>query len=510
MNWITVVLGLVAAGASFVRWARVAQREHYLSNGLLRIVRIWVIARPLNLWILALAVGSAIAALVTRSQTASYAVASVAAMASISFPFWLSLRGQGQPLRWTRRMRTLAGLVLVLALIEAVVVAWLASWWVAPAVVAATLLVPFEIGLRLAAPVEERIALGYQRQAEKRLRQVAPTVIAVTGSWGKTTTKNHIRDLASGSLNVAMSPASFNNRAGLSRTMNEHLPDDTDLLVVEMGMYGPGEIRKLCSWVKPQVSVITAIGPMHLERVGSIDGIVRAKSEILEGADVAVLWVDDPRLDEVSNHLGTQRVIRCGLYGRSGLDVSVEAQADGLVVRVGDERVGSPAPLAGLHPANVGCAFGALVAIGLIPSRVGTRLPELAPPAHRASTGISAEGVVFIDDTFNSNPVGAIAALQRLHAEVDGRKIVVTPGMMELGDQQSDANETFAFEVVRAGAEIAIVGRTNRSSLASGARRAGSEPMQFGSRSDAVAWVTSHLHRGDGVLWENDLPDHYP
>lgn len=510
MNWITLVLGLLAAGASFVRWARVAQREHYLGNGLLRIVRIWVTARPVNLLILALVVGSAIAAIVTSSQTTSYAMASVAALASILFPFWLSLRGRGQPLRWTRRMRTLAGVVLVLMLIQAAIVAWLASWWVAPAVVAATLLVPFELGLRLAAPIEERIALGYQRRAEKRLRQVAPTVIAVTGSWGKTTTKNHIRDLASGTLNVAMSPASFNNRAGLSRTMNEHLPEGTDLLVVEMGMYGPGEIRKLCSWVKPKVAVITAIGPMHLERVGSIEGIVRAKSEILDGADVAVLWVEDPRLDEVSKHLGTQRVIRCGLYGRRGLDVSVEAQADGLVVRVGDERVSSVAPSAGLHPANVGCAFGALVGIGLSASRVGSRLPELTAPAHRASTAVSADGVVVVDDTYNSNPVGADAALRRLCAEVDGRKIVVTPGMMELGDLQSEANESFAFEVVSAGAEIAIVGRTNRKSLASGARRAGAEPMQFSSRSDAVAWVRSHLRRGDGVLWENDLPDHYP
>jgi UDP-N-acetylmuramoyl-tripeptide--D-alanyl-D-alanine ligase len=510
MSWIALILGLLATGISFVRWARVAQREHYLGNGLVRIARIWIIARPINLLILVLAIAAAIASIATNSRTASYAAASVAASASIMFPFWLSLRGPDQPLRWTRRLKTLAGVILVLMLIEAAILAWLASWWVAPAVVAATLLVPFELGLRLVVPIEERIALGYQRRAEKRLRHVAPTVIAVTGSWGKTTTKNHIRDLASGTLNVAMSPASFNNRAGLSRTMNEHLPEGTDLLVVEMGMYGPGEIRKLCSWVKPQIAVITAIGPMHLERVGSIEGIVHAKSEILDGADVAVLWVDDPRLDDLSRRLGEQRVIRCGLYGRSDLDVSVETQSDGLVVRIGDERVGPPAPLVGLHPANVGCAVGALFAIDLSPSRVGTQLGKLSAPAHRASAAVSDHGVVVIDDTYNSNPVGAVAALQRLCADVDGRKIVVTPGMMELGDIQFAENEAYAFEVVRAGAEIAIVGRTNRKSLATGARRAGLTPMQFSRRSEAVAWVTSHLSRGDGVLWENDLPDHYP
>src|SRR4029079_4270560 len=133
------------------------------------------------------------------------------------------------------------------------------------------------------------------------------------GSFGKTSTKEYLKALLAQQFEVVASPASFNNLAGVARTVNEHLHPGAEVFIAEMGTYGPGEIRELCAWLKPRISVITAIGPVHLERMGSLDGVLAAKREILDTAEIAVLNVDDPRLaglaDEVSS---TLRVVRCG------------------------------------------------------------------------------------------------------------------------------------------------------------------------------------------------------
>ncbi len=128
------------------------------------------------------------------------------------------------------------------------------------------------------------MARTYVRRAGERLRRVAPTVVAITGSYGKTSTKGYVAHLVAGTKTVVASPASFNNRAGLARAVNENLADGTEVFVAEMGTYGPGEIADLCSWLVPDIAVITAIGPVHLERFGSEDRIVQAKAEILAAA----------------------------------------------------------------------------------------------------------------------------------------------------------------------------------------------------------------------------------
>jgi len=346
----------------------------------------------------------------------------------------------------------------------------------------------------------------HRRRAEARLARVGPFVIAVTGSWGKTSTKNHIRDLLAGAADVVASPASYNNTAGLARTMNEHLTDSTEVLVVEMGMYRPGEIRELCSWVRPNVAVICAVGPMHLERAGSIDAIVEGKAEILERADTAVLWVDDPNLAALADAATVSKVSRVGTRGGNRLDVEVEVVADDVVVWVAGEQIGACPLAAGVHPANVGCAVAAALAYGATPRQIAQRLPTLSAPPHRATVQTSESGVVVIDDTFNSNPAGAAAALATLGRLSSGRRAVVTPGMVEMGALQDEQNRELAEAVVALGATLVVVGWTNRRQLLDGA---GGDAVVVRDRERARRWVRANLGEGDGVLWENDLPDHY-
>jgi UDP-N-acetylmuramoyl-tripeptide--D-alanyl-D-alanine ligase len=138
-------------------------------------------------------------------------------------------------------------------------------------------------------------------------------------------------------------------------------------------------------------------------------------------------------------------------------------------------------------------------------------LPKLRPPAHRAESQLGATGVLVVDDTYNANPAGARHALCELaEAGVVGRRVVVTPGMVELGPAQADENRRFARLAAEVVDDFVIVNRTNRAALAAGAREGGVEPIELRDRVAGVAWVRSHLHAGDAVLYENDLPDHYP
>jgi len=367
----------------------------------------------------------------------------------------------------------------------------------------------------VAAPVERWAGRSYVRRAGERLRRVHPTVVAITGSYGKTTTKGYVAHLVSGTKAVVASPASFNNRAGLARAVNENLVEGTEVFVAEMGTYATGEIAELCSWIVPDVAVITAVGPVHLERFGSEDRIVEAKAEILAGAGRAVVNVDDPRLAALARRRAEagQPVRRVSAHDR-GADVCVVTEDDGVPVVYVDGDAVAAAP-SGARPGNVGCAVAVALELDVPRAELIARLATLAPAPHRLETGTSAAGVVVLDDTYNANPTGArvaLATLARL-AGPSARRVVVTPGMVELGRRQRLENTGFAEEAAGVADDLVVVGRTNRRALLAGAARANGTSLRcvvVARRDQAVAWVREHLGPGDVVLYENDLPDHYP
>lgn len=505
----------VAVGLGGVRFLRVAQREHYVPGAALRFGwRWWVGAGPgVNRLLGAVAVGLLVASF-------WWWPAAVLAAGCVAFgPVGLGLRGRTSPLAWTRRLRTLGAAWAVLACcgLGAGVALW-ALWSAgvgALVLVATAIVVPGLVDLALAAtaPLERRLAQPYVRRAAARLRQVGPVVVAITGSYGKTTTKGYVAHLAGRQLAVIATPRSFNNRAGLARAVNEHLEPGTQVFVAEMGTYGPGEIAELCSWAIPRIAVITAIGPVHLERFGSEDRIVAAKSEILERAEVAVLNVDSPPLAELADRVAGsgRRVLRCS--GRwADADVSVVAGPDegALVVRRGGQLVAQVQAVEAA-PTNVACAVAVALELGVPAEEVAARLPGLPSAPNRLAVHTTEAGFTVIDDTFNSNPAGARLALASLcHHSSDGhRRVVVTPGMVELGPSQRRENAALATAVATAATDLVIVGRTNRRALLQGAGPSAS-PVLVDTRDDAVAWVRAQLGPGDAVLYENDLPDHFP
>ncbi len=498
------IVALAPAGA---RWLRVAQREHYVPDSASRFAIRWWRSEPLNV-----VLGAAALAGVVLSGRWPLVALATAAVAIVG-PLHLSIRGRTSPLVPTRRLRTLAAVWLGL---EAVVLG-IGAGVGAPAPFAAAGLVAapalVDAALFVMAPVERRLSERFVRRAAERLRRIAPTIVAVTGSYGKTSTKNHIAQLVAESKSVVATPASFNNRGGLARAVNEHLAEGTDVFVAEMGTYGRGEIRDLCRWCPPEIAVLTAVGPVHLERFGTEDAILAAKAEIAEGASTVVVNADDRRLAALGTALDTgtggPRVVRAAVEDPHA-DVRLQLHDGRVTLTVDGSTVGTSAPLRpGIQPSNLACAVAVALRLGVPAERVVERIPGLTSVANRLAPGTSTSGVYVVDDTFNSNPAGARAALAMLAAApVPGKRVLVTPGMVELGPRQRVENEAFALDACEVVSTTVIVGRTNRRALARGS--AGVPVVVVRTREQAVAWVRENLGPGDAVLYENDLPDHYP
>ncbi len=177
------------------------------------------------------------------------------------------------------------------------------------------------------------------------------------------------------------------------------------------------------------------------------------------------------------------------------------------------EPVGSPVPVQG-QPGNLAAAVAVALQLGVTPDEVARRLATVPTAPHRLQAAVGAGGVHVLDDTYNANPAGGRAALAALARVGDPRhrRVVVTPGMVELGPVQVQENAAFAAAAAAVATDLVVVGRTNRRALLEGWRGASGAGavVSVPTREQATAWVRTHLGSGDAVLYENDLPDHYP
>ena len=513
---ITAVVAVVASVPTASRWLRVAQREHYIPSWTTRLARLWYARQPVNLAVAAVAVALAVVA-AFAPQVHALAYAGVVAAAVAAFvPLGLPVRGTSSPLAPTPRLRRLLGVWIVLMLLVAALLT-LAVGTGGPAI--ALLLAPLvtDAALGVMRPVEKRLQRRFLVSARERLARVRPKIVAITGSYGKTSTKNYVAQVLDGSFSVIASPASFNNLMGLSRAVNDRVVPGTDVFVAEMGVYGEGEIRELSQSFPPDIAAITTIGEAHLQRMGSRAAIARAKSEITERAATVVLPVDEPELVAL--------VERCRAEGKRVVTVSVRAEADADVVvdaatgrvsvrgAAGERQTATlELPPAG-HAVNVAVTIGIAVALGLSLDAVAPRLAGLRGAQHRAEIVHADSGAAVIDDTYNANPVGAataVATAADLARTRGGELVVVSPGMIELGPVQAERNRAFAAAIAAEGGHLLVLGRTNRRALLEGASGGRHAPRALADRPTAVAAALEIAGERGVILYENDIPDHYP
>ncbi|MDA9705842.1 Mur ligase family protein [Acidimicrobiaceae bacterium] len=369
----------------------------------------------------------------------------------------------------------------------------------------------YDQSLRLLYKFEKNKSRHFVNDASKKLNSVQIPVIGITGSYSKTTTKNVLAQILGISNNVFVTPESYNNRLGIAKSINENFQDDQELAIIEMGTYSNGEIREICSWVRPHVSVITGIAPVHLERMKSLENILDAKSEIVELAGSVVINGDDEMLlTEARLWTNQKNVYDCSITSREAT-VCVEYEDGKHDIYVANNLLGSiNGPK--LLQLSISLSIGVMLALDLDIREYINNLDTLDKSKHRQNILKSDLGHTIIDNSFNSNPMGieySLETLQELGSE-ESVRYLVTPGMVELGSDQYAINYAFALEASQVVDKALIVGKTNKNSLKAGFQENDVDYEIFQNRDEAVNYLNSVVKSEDIVLYENDLPDHYP
>jgi UDP-N-acetylmuramoyl-tripeptide--D-alanyl-D-alanine ligase len=492
--------------------------------------------------LLAAAVAQAIISL-SSNRWLAYPIPALVAVAVIVADFTTKRTPRKKPLVITGRVKRLYAASLVIVAFLFAFFYWLAASAGSPSDLVdlgagfatgfgilcgaafALLLVPLAATLAnfILWPLQATINWSYRFRAGRKLRRFGPMVVGITGSYGKTSTKYFTEALMESRYRVLKTRASFNTILGVCRAVNEELGPEHQAFIVEMGAYRRGEVRDMARLTRPHIGVLTAIGPQHLERFGSIETIEKAKFELLQAlpADgIAVINNDDARVRLLADGLRGPRIWRYGIDSSAGeIDLraaDIEHGPDGLTFDLIDregKRVTVKTRLIGLHNvSNILAAASVARAADVSLREIAGAIGRLQPVPHRLEVHTGADGVTIIDDAYNSNPVGAAGALAALAEFKTGRKILITPGMVELGTEQDARNEEFGTAAAKVCDYIILVGRNQTAAIRRGVFAAGFDAdraISAKNLTDALEAMRGIVRAGDIVLLENDLPDLY-
>lgn len=399
-------------------------------------------------------------------------------------------------------------------------------------------LIPFTILFvnMLLWPFEEAGQRKFWTEAHNKIRDYQPTVIGITGSYGKTSVKHILGHILKNQAKTLVTPGSVNTPMGISRIIREELEDDHKYLIVEMGAYGHGSIERLCKLAPPEMGIITSIGHAHYERFKSLDAVAETKYELAQSvvARGGQMIVHERTLrfkhSRVIKEENENQFIVCGEIAaptdnagqpdqsaltKGDLQINnILQNKNGLEVRFEWRKVqyNVEVPLFGIHHGhNIALAFAAAFELGVTSADIQAALLNVPQIQHRLEVRKQAGGLTIIDDAYNSNPLGFQSAIGLLSQLGTGRKILITPGMVELGKIHNEAHKNigkYAGEVC----DIVIVVKGERiPTFIEGFKETGASKTleEVESFDDAQKWVAQNKQDGDVILIENDLPDIY-
>lgn len=372
----------------------------------------------------------------------------------------------------------------------------------------------------LAAPLENAIKRRYTRDAKRILRESPDLLtIGVTGSYGKTSVKHLLSTLLSAKYDTLMTPESYNTPMGVVLTVRTKLRPQHKIFVCEMGARRVGEIQELCDIVSPKFGIVTSVGPQHLETFGSIENVRKTKFELVNALPqdgVAFLNFEDENVRIAAQNYSGKKITyglnaSCDYYAT---DISVSSRGTRFTAHTPKgEAFEFSARLIGRH--NVLNLIGAIAVcceLGIEPKALRAQAQCIESVPHRLQLR-AGEGVTLIDDAYNANPAGARAAIDAL-ALFDGYKILVTPGMVELGKEQTERNREFGAYAAKVCDEIVLVGEKPAEPIAQGVRETGFDEAHLHIARDLsealkIAYGCDTRGRERVILLENDLPDNY-
>lgn len=443
--------------------------------------------------------------------------------------WYLSTRRYKKPLVMTPRARRIYSVSAIISIAITAVAAVAADGhsWLLPAFAASVALqilycashIVIMAAVWLLQPLENRINRGYRDDAARILASCRGLkVVGITGSYGKTSTKHYLKRILDEHFATCMTPGSYNTTMGVVRTIREYLKPYDEVFIVEMGAKQPGDIKEICDLVHPEYGILTAVGEQHLESFGSIENVQRTKFELIDslpaGGYAAVnndfpyaadREVTNTHCDRyaVSNTAGAQWTATDIAYSPQGTTFTVNGP-DGLSMQLQTRLVGE------CNISNLLAAIAMAVRLGVPQENIRFAVADIRQVEHRLSLRRTPGGITIIDDAFNSNPTGSGMALDVLSGMTGGNRIVVTPGMIELGERQEKLNYEFGRKIAACADIAIIVGRYNREAIRSGASDGGMTDDRIiitDTFAQAQSMLPGIMKSGDTVLYENDLPD---
>ena len=464
--------------------------------------------------------------LLASSLSLSIFVAGIALVAMIVECAVLMTRKSKKPLVFTKRVWRLFATINVLAWVMAALVAFVSHgsgfrvdvfgqiMMLATAVSSAITLV----ANWLLKPVEKSINNRYVNDARRILAQKPDMIIVgITGSYGKTSTKHYLNRILSEKYSVLMTPGSYNTPMGVVRTVREMLQPYNNLFIVEMGAKNIGDIREICDIVHPTYGIVTAVGEQHLESFKTIENVQRTKFELIDALPADGYGVLNNDFPYVANRkVENVAVKRYSVKPANGSDYHAEDitySARGTSFKVVGEGKSLELTTRLVGECNISNLMAAVIMamrLGVPDQKIQYAVSKIEQVEHRLNVKRTPGGITIIDDAFNSNPDGSRMALDVLAGMTGGKRIVITPGMIELGSKQEHYNEIFGEHIVETCDVAIIVGEYNRDAIMRGIERKRQPKLEchtVATFAEAQSTMLRLAKPGDTVLYENDLPD---
>ncbi|MEY8302794.1 UDP-N-acetylmuramoyl-tripeptide--D-alanyl-D-alanine ligase [Anaerosalibacter bizertensis] len=371
-------------------------------------------------------------------------------------------------------------------------------------------------------PIEKRINTYYYTMAQEKIKSMDDLdTVGITGSFGKTSTKFIVDTILKEKYRVLKTPESYNTPMGISKVINSKLTNDYEIFIAEMGARYIGDIKEIAKLVHPKIGVITSIGPAHLETFKNIENIMKTKYELIEelpSDGIAIFNYDNKYLRKLADKTFKEKILY-GLENQEKLDIyatDIEVSELGSSFILKDksgEEIKCTTKLLGKHNIyNILAGASVAKALGLTFEEIRRGIAKIEPIPHRLNIINPGTGVIVIDDTFNSNPVGVKAALEVLNQFKEGRKIIITPGMVELGDKEEESNREFGVRISTVCDYVILVGKNRTKPIYKGLKESGyneNNIIVVQNLDEATKEFQKIVRPKDVVLFENDLPDNY-
>ncbi len=367
-------------------------------------------------------------------------------------------------------------------------------------------------------PIEKIFSLYYINDAKRILKEHKNLrVIGITGSYGKTTTKFILTRILSEKYNVVCTPQSFNTPMGVVRTIREKLKPQTEFFVCEMGAKNVGDIKEICDIVHPDYALITSVGPQHLETFKTIGNVFKTKFELADAVEKKgeKAFVNGDSL-EILNRIFPSDYVLYGTnddfnftaenihYGKNGSEFDII---------LGNEKVHLTSRLLGLHSIiNIAGAAALAFTLGVSAEDIKFAVSSLKPTEHRLELKTSVSGSLLIDDAYNANPEGSLEAVRVLGSFDGMKKVIITPGLIELGEKEYSCNYALGLEAADKCDIIIFVGKNRSKPMVDAVNStefAKENLFVASSFLEAMEIYSRFADSNTVVLLENDLPDNY-